>query len=158
MLGHPALLLSFHVKEGNGACELLDHMHALALNAPPWPVLRGPADGNLVLPAAWDTALTAKQTGLCRARRMHAYIVSHRQHTPTDVFASLTKSVRAFFYAVTLALILGMQAAEVSLLPSGVADVLAGRHWLVGDEAKGQLALLGFLPSRWSYMCDLYSR
>ena len=36
--------------------------------------------------------------------------------------------------------------------------MLAGRHWLDGDGAAGQLALLGFLPSRWSFIRDLYSR
>ena len=91
-LEHPDSLVSFHVGEGNSALELRDRLHVLAPAAPSWPVLRGPADGNLVLPAAWDTALTAKQTGLCHTRRMHAYIVSHGQHTPADVLAKLAKA------------------------------------------------------------------
>ena len=36
--------------------------------------------------------------------------------------------------------------------------MLTGRHWLAGDAPTGQLALLGFLPRRWSYVRDLYSR
>ena len=36
--------------------------------------------------------------------------------------------------------------------------MLTGRHWLAGDEAAGQLALLGFLPRSWACTRDLYSR
>ena len=157
-LDHPASLLSLHVEEGNGAHELLDRISTLAPCALPWPVLRGPADGDLILPAAWDTALTAKQTGLCRPRRMHAYIISHARDTPHDVLEDLAKGVRAFFYAATPASTLGTRVAEVSPLPPNAAAVLTGRHWLAGGAAQGQLALLGFLPSCWSYVRDLYSR
>ena len=105
-LDHPASLLSFHVEE-RSARTLRDRLDTLTPNTPSWPVLRGPADGDLILPAAWDTALTAKQDGLWRARRMHAYIASHGQHTPVDVLEELAKGVRAFFYAATPASTLG---------------------------------------------------
>ena len=36
--------------------------------------------------------------------------------------------------------------------------MLTGRHWLAGGGATGQLALLGFLPRSWTYICNLYSR
>jgi hypothetical protein len=121
-------------------------------------VLCGHADDYLILPAAWDTALTAKQGGLWHARRMCACVVSHGQRVPVDALVELAQGVRAFFDAATPASTLGVRAAEVSSLPSGVARVLAGRHWLTDDGAAGQLALLGFLPSHWSYTRDLYSR
>ena len=57
-----------------------------------------------------------------------------------------------------LVTVLGARAAEIPPLPSDAARVLTGRHWLAGDEAAGQLALLGFLPRSWAYVCDLYSR
>ena len=130
----------------------------LTPDVPPWFVLRGPADGDLVLPAAWDMALTAKQTGLHRARRMHAYVVLHGQHALVDVLAKLAEGARALFYAATPVSTLGTRAAELPLLLSSVAHVLTGRHWLAGDGVAGQLALLGFLPRHWSYTRDLYSR
>ena len=47
---HPASLLSLHVEAGGGAYALRDRLRTLALDAPSWFVLRGPADGDLVLP------------------------------------------------------------------------------------------------------------
>ena len=73
-LEHPASLLSFHVEAGNGAHVLLDRLCALVPDTPPWFVLRCPADGDLVLMVTWDTALTAKRSGLYHAPRMHAYV------------------------------------------------------------------------------------
>ena len=55
-LENPASLLSFHVEAGNGAHVLLDCLRALVPDTPLWFVLCGP----LVLPVAWDTALTAE--------------------------------------------------------------------------------------------------
>ena len=124
-LDHPALLLLFHVEE-RSVRTLRDCLDTLTSGTPSWPVLRGPADSDLILPAAWDTALTAKQDGLWHARQMHAYIASHRQDTPIDVLTELAKGVHAFFYAAAPASTLGVQAAEVSSLPSGVAHVLTG--------------------------------
>ena len=56
---HPASLLSFHVEAGNGAHALHDRLRTLVPDAPSWFVFRGPVDGDLILPVAWDTALTA---------------------------------------------------------------------------------------------------
>ena len=58
-----------------------DRLKALTPETPPWSVLRGPADGSLVLPAAWDTALSAKQgsrvDGMFHAKQMHACVAPH---------------------------------------------------------------------------------
>ena len=159
-LDHPASLLSLHVAEGNDPHEFRVRIDTLAPRARQWPVLRGAVDCNLILPAAWDTALTAKQTnqGLCQPRRMCACIISHARDTPHTVLEGLVEGVRAFFYAATPASTLGAQVAEVSLLSPGATAVLTGRHWLTGGAAQGQLALLRFLPSCWSYVHDLYSQ
>ena len=157
-LDHPDSLLSFHVEEGNGARELLGRLDVLTPGVRRWSVLRGSVDGNLVLPAAWDMALTAKQTGLFCVRRMHAYVVPHGQLAPVDVLARLAEGARAVFYAATPVSALGTRATKLLLLPSDVAHVLTGRHWLARDGVAGQLALLGFLPRRWSYTRDLHSR
>ena len=157
-LEHPDSLLSFHVEAGKDARVLIGRLRALVPDTPPWSVLRGPADGHLVLPAAWDTALTAKQSGLYQATRMHAYVAPHGRYTPVDVYEKLAEGARAFFFAATPVSALGARAAGLPPLPPSVAHVLKGRHWLAGSGVAGQLALLGFLPRRWSYTRDLYSR
>ena len=53
---------------------------------------------------------------------------------------------------------MGARVAELPPLPPDTAHVLTGRHWLAGDKAAGQLALLGFLPYSWAYTHDLYSQ
>ena len=106
---------------------------------------------------AWDTALTAKQSGLYHTPRMHAYVVSHEQHVPEDIVGELAAGARAFFYTATPASSLGARAAELPSLPSGASHVLTGKHWLAGNQVAGQLALLGFLPHSWACTCDLYS-
>ena len=110
------------------------------LDALLWFVLCGPVDGDLILPVAWDTALTAKQSGLYHAPRMHTYVVSHGQDATEDVVEKLTAGARAFFYyAATPASSLGARAAELPPLPSRAGHVLTGRHWLAGDGLQGSL-------------------
>ena len=53
---------------------------------------------GLVLPVAWDTAVTAKQSGLYHAPRLHAYVVLHGCHGADDVVARSSLLARAFFY------------------------------------------------------------
>ena len=96
-VGHPDSLLSLHVEAGDGVYRLRDRLRSPVPDAPSWSVLRGPADGDLVLPVAWDTALTAKQSGLYSAPRMHAYVVSHGQPGTEEVVQELAAGAHAFF-------------------------------------------------------------
>ena len=88
---HPGSLLSFHVEAGAGAYTLHARLRALVPDAPSWFILHGPADGDLVLPIAWDTAVTAKQSGLYHTPQLHAYVISHGQHTAEDVIQELAR-------------------------------------------------------------------
>ena len=123
---HPDSLLSFHVKAGDGAYKLRDRLRALVPDAPLWFVLRGPVDGDHVLLVAWDTAMTAKQSGLYHTLRMHVYVVSHGQHAIEDIVQELAAGARAFFYAATPALLLhgrtGCRAPSVAVGCSSGAD------------------------------------
>ena len=64
---HPDSLLSFHAEASAGAHMPRARLTALVPTAPSWFGLQGPADDCLVLPVAWDTAVTAKQSGLHHA-------------------------------------------------------------------------------------------
>ena len=66
------------------------------------------ADDGLVLPVAWDTAVTAKQSGLYHAPRLHAYVVLHGRHEADNVVKELAAGTRAFFYTATPASVLGV--------------------------------------------------
>ena len=120
---HPDSLLSFHLEAGSGACmlQVRDRLAALVRTAPSWFVLRGPADDGLVLLVAWGTVVTVTQSGLC--------VALHGSHEANDVVKELAAGVHTFFHTTMPASVLGARAAEISP-GAGVAQVLAGRHWL----------------------------